>query len=138
MCAFDLSKLNTTAKSNDGAWLPLRDPGTFQVLLDDLGEPVQIQLAGVDSDAYRKAQRRVTNMRLNSRRGMAPKLTAEEMEAEALDILARCTMAWTGIVENGKVLECNYENARKLYSTYPWIKDQVDAFVNDRANFLQD
>ena len=138
MCAFDLSKLNTAAKSNEGAWMPLRDPGTFQVLLDDAEAPVQIQLAGVDSDIYRKAQRRITNMRLSSKRGMSPKLTAEEMEAEALDILARCTMAWTGIVENGKSVPCDYDNARKLYATYPWIREQVDAFVNDRANFLQD
>jgi len=49
----------------------------------------------------------------------------------------RCTLAWRGIVYEGEALECNPGNARRLYAALPWLREQVEAFIADRANFLK-
>ncbi|MBF0375535.1 MAG: hypothetical protein HQL38_18530 [Alphaproteobacteria bacterium] len=130
----DLASLDTAACANRGAAMTLLHPATRQPLLDSEGQAVAITLAGQDSEAWRKAQRIVSNRRLAAR-GKA-KLTAEELEVEALEMLARCTLAWTGVVIDGKALDCTPANARHLYERLPWVREQADDFVADRANYL--
>lgn len=134
---FDLSALDSTTAANEGAVLHLRHPATGRPLEDAEGNPITITLAGSDSDAYRKAQRQITNRRLaeTKRRG-GLKLTSEELEEEALDILAVCTLAWSGIVVEGEALACTAANARKVYQRFSWIKEQADEFIGDRSAFL--
>ena len=63
--------------------------------------------------------------------------TSEEFEAETIDILAKCTLSWEKVVLEGKELPCTYENAKTVYTNFIWLREQVDAFINDRANFLE-
>jgi hypothetical protein len=136
---FDLSDLSTASLSDSGAAMELCHPATNQVLKGDDDKPITITLAGIDSDIYRKAQRKQLNKRLQAGRGKAPKLTAEELEEEALDVLAQCTLAWSGNFSvRGQKLECNRANARTLYSEMPWIREQADAFMGERANYIRD
>lgn len=130
----DLSTLNTVTAANAGAVLELAHPTTGTPLRNEAGEALTITLLGVDSDAYRKAQRAAQNKRLAKRGGI--KLTAEELEAESIETLAACTVAWANIEFEGRALECNRANAVKLYTALPWVREQVDAFMGDRANFL--
>ncbi len=129
---FDLSTL--TPNADQGAVMTVLNPITMQPLRDDAGDDVTITLAGEDSEVYRSAQRAATNKRL-AMRGKG-KITAEELEAEALELLARCTLQWSGIVWEGKALECNAKHARMLYQALPWLREQVDAFIADRSHFL--
>lgn len=64
-------------------------------------------------------------------------MTAEEIEESALRQLSICTVSWKGVKLDGQELECNPDNAYMLYSRLPWLKEQVDEFVGDRANFLK-
>lgn len=131
---FDLAQFDVTAAANNGATLQLRHPATGKKLEDAEGAPITITLAGSDSDAYRKAQRQITNRRLaeTKKRG-GLKLTSEELEEEALDILVACTLAWSSnLVIDGEVPS----NARKIYQRLPWAKEQADEFIADRAAFL--
>jgi len=125
----DLSKLNS------------EDEATLEIVHPSTGEPlgIKITVAGIDSKIYREAQRKVSNKRLKQTfgRGVVNKTpTVEEFEAETVDILAKCTMSWQNIVWEEKELPCNYENAKMIYIKLIWLRDQVDAFINDRANFL--
>jgi hypothetical protein len=97
------------------------------------GKPVTITLVGADSEVYRKSFRATINRAMAKRTRKVS--TVEETEVDAINTLARCTMAWKGLAMRGQILECNFENARMLYTTYRWIKEQVDGFVTDRANF---
>jgi len=130
----DLSTLDAATE----AAMQLRHPGTNVVLKQDDGRPITITLAGVDSERYRKAQRALTNQRLKmgGRRGGAGTLTAEELESAGLETLVACTVAWDGIILDGQALECNPANARTLYARLPWVRDQADEFMGERANFL--
>ena len=58
----------------------------------------------------------------------------ELLYEQTTEALAAATVSWN-LTENGKELECNRENARKLYREVAFIREQVLSFSNDRANF---
>jgi hypothetical protein len=128
----DLGQL-TPSRSDEGAWLEAVDPVS--------GRPngVRLKLAGMDSRSYRQAQREASNRRLSlmARRGAKYRPRAEELEAEALSLLVAVTLDWEGISENGQPLACTPENVREVYAKVPWLSEQADDFVGDRANFLR-
>lgn len=141
----DLEKLNTVKASNTGFELQLRDPATN----DDL--PIFIVLLGRDSEEFRRVsseqnKRRVQRASRSGRFNM-PTLGIEELERDTSEILASCTKSWreempgktdkVTLTVGGAELECNRDNAKRLYTDYPWMREQVDAAVADRANFLK-
>lgn len=135
MIDFDLAGLDTKAASEQGAVMSVFNIDG-SVRRDRTGNPVTLTLLGVDSDAYRKATRKNMNKRFARRN--PGKITAEELEVESLEVLAACTAAWSGIISrDGKDVPCNPANAKALYEAAPELRDQVDRFINDRANFLQ-
>ena len=123
-----------TVVDDDGAILHLRHPATGAPLFDG-DEPVTITLAGKDSQRYRTAQRIISNRNIRQGRKIVP--TVESFEADAVEILVACTVAWSGIEVDGKAVMPTAENARKVYSDprCAWLREQVDAFIDDRANF---
>ena len=124
----DLTQFDVVSPANEGVWMNLEHPVT--------GEPldVKIKLAGVDSDYYKKELRKQQNKKF--KKGFR-KLSAEELEADTIELLVACTLDWEGVELEGQALECNPENVRKIYKRFPWIREQVDNFINDRANFLK-
>ena len=130
---FDLGKYDFGAAADRGAVMRLRDAVSSEPLADKDGNPVTIHLAGQDSEAYRKAERAASNRRLSMRSGK--RITAEELEAEVIDTLARCTLGWAGIVSGGEPIPFTGGAAAKLYAQHRWIREQVEAFVASRENF---
>jgi len=120
--------------SLDGEFMEICHPSTGEPLIDNDGNVVGISLVGRDSSEYRGAQRSITNRRLSRKSNSA--ITAERLESEGNEVLARCTKSWVGIVLEGESLECNFANALKLYNKVHWLKEQVDEFVSERSNFL--
>ena len=125
--SFDFTKLDFATKAEEGAVMQVKNPLTGEAL------GATITLIGTDSKAFRDlAKQRAT---------AALKRTKEEQEdydsdASLIEMLAKCTLAWSGIEEGAKAVEFSQENAVKMYSKYQWLKEQVDRFIGDRANFL--
>lgn len=134
----DLTQLDTTKKSNDGAQLQLRSPRDGEVLIDEsTGSPVSITLLGPDSKRYLDASHEATNRRLTKRlRSARAKITAEEVAGDQLELLVACTTGWSGIQVDGAYLKFSEDEARKLYKRFPWIRDQAQEFIDERSNFL--
>ena len=130
---FDIGTLVGEDEST-GQFMQLTHPVNGEPLLDGDNKEIGIYLLGKDSSVYRNAQRSVTNRRLNSKGSST--ITAERIEAEAIEILAKCTVSWTGILYKGEPLVCGPGAARKLYTEAPWVKEQVDEFIAERANHL--
>ena len=129
----DLNDLNLTEKAEQGADMVLEHPVTGEPLSQD-GKPITIKLAGTDSSAYRKKQRTLQNNRLQKlSRG---KKILGSSEAEDCDLLAACTLGWSGITEGGKAIPHSHAAAAALYIKHGWIREQVDLFIADRANFF--
>lgn len=130
----DLSPLKTT---EDGVPLEVRHPTTGAVLMNGTNEPVTLVLTGADSDKAKKAERATVNRRFKMAGRRSSVMTAEELDADALEILAACTLAWSGFALDGQELECNAQNAKRLYAQFPWLREQAESFRQDRSNFLK-
>ena len=127
----DVFKLNTKQAANEGVEVAIFHPATRA----DTG--IVFKLAGIDSDVYQKASREAQRRRLQVlARGGQMKLTPEELEAESLALLVSCVLGWDGVESEGAALPCTAENVKKVFEACPWIKDQVDAAIGDRALFL--
>lgn len=115
----------------------IRHPKTNLPLRDNDGTEAFIDLMSSDSDAAVKAKRTVTNGRLAMRN--RSKLTSERLETEAAELLAALTKAWYLVGLDGSVVDtpCNHQNAVDLYTApeMAWLREQVDEFTSDRANF---
>ena len=124
----DLKNLNVTEKAEEGSWCELEHPVTGETL------DIRIKLAGIDSKTYREAARKQINKRL--KKGLR-KISVEDTEQEEIELLAACTLDWENVEYEGKELECNPENVKFVYKEFPWIREQVDAFIADRGNYLK-
>lgn len=128
---FDLSKLDTSEAAEMGAVLDVLHPTENTTL------GIKITLAGADSDIYRKTVNKSVNKRVQRMKpGQSMPFTAEEQEESGISLLAACTLAWEGVLVDGQELPCSKDNAKALYRRFPWIREQVDTFIGDRANFL--
>jgi len=125
----DLSKYDPKEVSEKGCTMEVRHPVTLVPL-----PKVTITLAGEDSKRFRQMQQRLANKMLDGRGRV--KLSAEQTWENSISMLARCTLSWTGIEWEGKSLPCNESNAAMVYRELDWLREQVDSFVNDRANFM--
>src|SRR4029077_990726 len=119
--------------------LILVHPVTRQPLRDEDGNPAYIDHYSADSEIARKHQRNIQRRRLAMRGRM--RITPEELEAEAVDILAALTVGWYLVGTKGQKINTPFtqENARELYGdpTITWLREQVDESTADRANFSQ-
>ena len=132
----DLLTLDTRDVANQGAVMEVENPATGEKLRAAGGELVTITLLGLDSDKLKKRQNELTNDIL--KKGFRPKrVTAEKNEDERLSTLALATVDWQNVEAGGEKLQCTPDNARSLYKKLPWLAEQVDAFIGDRANFLK-
>lgn len=130
----DLSKLKTS-KSEQGAVLQVLHPSTEEAI-----KGMTITLLGQDSSVYRKIQLGKQQAALNrmAKGKKVADLNAEKLAEDTLDDLVSLTLDWTGFELDGKKLECTPENVLKVYgdNELSWLKEQVNEFIGDRANFL--
>lgn len=123
----DFSQLDTGAAAEKGAKMYVEHPVTGELT------GAWIRLAGVDSQRFRDI---VKNRARDQMRRKARTEDVEQAERHGLETLSHCTLEWEGVSEDGKELECNFDNAMHLYGKYFWLREQVDTFMADRANFL--
>ncbi len=131
---FDLDELDTKTKAETGVPMAIKKlDGT--PMLNKAGKPVTITVRGIDSDAHRAAMSRA----LSQIKGetQSDEEASQRAAERGLDILVACTVGWAGVIDkDGKPVEAKPENFRALYAGFPVIRDQVDRFIGDRANFL--
>ena len=126
----DLSAFDVETGSNQGAKLELLDKNGSKTGL-------WIRLVGADSTDYQRVVTQQNRKRLNRlQRPQGPKMTTEDMDNERFDRLVACTKEWN-LKLGGQDYPCTPENAEKIYRASTLITEQVEAFVNERANFIQ-
>lgn len=133
----DLSQLESINAAEEGAELELRSPVDGSPLFnDETGEPWTIRVLGMDSSRYQDVRHKLANRRLQKRGRGGIKMTAQEIEAGDLELICEITLGWSGITLNKEPFEFTKPNVRQLYTNWPWIREQVEEFIADRANFL--
>lgn len=142
----DLSALDVIAAANKGAAIEIVHP--------TLGTPVglYIRVVGKDSDAFRAVTIMQNRRRLDKMTKTGTlKVNAvshAEIEADGTDALAtatlgfyedkECTRPATILLDKDKpAVGYSHSNCILVYTRMPWIKEQVDAGIADRAGFLE-
>lgn len=121
----------------------LADQGAvMQVVHPDTQEPIEgmtITLLGQDSNVYEKISLKKQQSALAriSRGKNALDVDAAQMQADGINDLVALTVDWTGFELDGKALKATHEHFRQVYVGWKWIREQVQEFVADRANFFR-
>lgn len=127
--SFDLSSLsNMTVLQEAGTEVDITHPGTGESL------GIKMQVVGPDSKRQKSATAMIVGERAELR---MRKITAARLEDETIRIAASSIVAWSGVVEDGKEIEYSPSAALTLLTKYPFIREQITAYSNDRANFLK-
>lgn len=130
----DLNTLKAV-KADEGAVLQIAHPETEEPI-----DGMTMTLLGQDSVTYRKIQMAKQQAALNrlakGKRATAD-LDAEKLAGDMIDDLAKLTVSWTGFELDGKPLKCDKSNAVTVYTDWPWIREQAQEFVANRANFFR-
>ena len=129
----DLSKLDTVSAASQAVWMDLYHPITDEKMVD-AGGAWRIQVLGGDSKEFKRAISFEHEKAAKSRKKV---MSLEKQDQGGINALAAITVGWENIRLGGKPLPFSRDNAVELYSAYPWIKEQVDAFTAERANFLK-
>jgi hypothetical protein len=133
----DLSALDFSETAEQGAKLVLRDPISNEVLTDDAGNEQFIIFRGKDSITYQKTVNKITNAKFEKANRTRRLIgTAEESLNEEIELLAQAAISWNVFI-GGQKPECNVAEVRKLLTKLPPIREQAQAFVDNRANFLK-
>ena len=117
-----------TSLQEAGTEVKITHPGSGEWL------GITMMVAGPDS----KRQKSATSLIIAERTELKlRKITAARLDDEAVRIAAASIISWTGVVENGKVIEYSPSVALGLLTRHPFIREQVSSYANDRANFLK-
>lgn len=100
------------------------------------GQEAYLELLSRDSTAARRADRAITDKQLRSR---ARRLTAEELEGDRIEKLAKLTKGWSLATLDGAALDVPFSEAtaRELYAepTMAWLRDQAQTWSDDLGNY---
>lgn len=131
---FDLKSLETL--EDQKATMVPEHPVTYEPL-EGPGGPVEIKLAGPDSEIHKKATRAIQARMLKQLGKKRTKdLTPEEVERVNMKTAVACTLDWKNVEWQEETLDPTDENIKMVYENVGWLYDQVNEFINDRANFL--
>lgn len=130
---FDLPELDTKQNSEAGVAVPIRSLVNGLPIVKN-GVPFTLTVLGPDSKAYREA---MAKQRAADFQAQLLDDKSVDEEKSASDFLASITTGWTGVFDAaGNALAFNREAVAAMYLKYPAVRDQVDRFAGNRANFI--
>jgi hypothetical protein len=140
-----LANLNIADAADKGRTMIVLHPTDRVPLKGANGEGVSIDLLGMDSDAWIASEHAIRNRNIDAMRN-GQKFSAADVDKAAGDALAGIVTGWSNIpvgwlTPNGTSEEAapfTLANARLLLNNrgVRWLREQVDAFVGQRAGFL--
>jgi len=113
---------------SDNAAITLKHPVSKNEL-----EGMTISVSGHDSAAFKNAIKERAKAQMSRK---SAEIDFSTNDKEAIELLAKCTVGWSGITEGSKELPFTFANAVYIYAKYNWIREQIDAAIGDRSNFF--
>lgn len=124
--ASDLAHLDDLVTGQDkGADLVIKHPVTGEAM------NMVLTIAGPDSDVQCKARLAMQD-ELYAFKGRPP---AAEYDRMDIDRLARCVVSWN-VKRGGSIVPFTITNVTKLLREKQFVREQVEAFSNDRAPYF--
>jgi len=130
--------LSNIGKSKETSTVVLYDPRNSEILTNEDGTEMTITIHGPYSAKYKSISHAQQNRRLQKaqRTGGKLNLTAQEIEASALDLLVKCVTEWSITLDKTNP-DCTEAKVKEVFTDYPWIREQVDAGLGDVQAFLE-
>lgn len=126
----DINTFSTVKRSNEGVELELKR------LDNGKGSGSFITIKGRDSDEFRAIRsERAAQMVARLAEGKPEEFPQDEEDAMVADTLSKLTVSWRGIDRNGQPLPFDRKTAYEVYLAMPAIREQLNSFVANRANF---
>lgn len=123
----DICELSTADKHEKGAEVQIKAP-------DGKETDFYITVMGVDSKEYQRQLKRLRNSYLL----MKPDDYSEDEEIKAdIERLVSITLGWRGLTNKGKEVEFTKQACTDLYEKAPRVRQQVENFIGDSANFIR-
>lgn len=132
--------LNAVGTVKDTTEVLLYHPRTGSEIPGPQGKPLSVTIHGPYSAKYKSFMRKQQQARLQNvtrQNRNALNITAEELEAGAMDLIIACIESWNMSFEGDKVLALTEENIREVFKQHPWVRDQIDAAMGNAADFLE-
>lgn len=122
------------AAEDEGTAVHVRNAaGEYEYFGANKDKPVTITVVGTYSARYRRIQEQVRDKSIK-RRGP---IDGRIVEDQALDMLAGSIIEWEGFEAGGIPFQFSRTNAIALLDSCPWIREQVEAAMNDHAAFFK-
>jgi hypothetical protein len=133
MSGFDVSIGKAISEKQEGGLpLAIKHPAT--------GKPTDwiVQVRSAERAKVLPAARRALVASVKTFRDDAGKKDNAEALAELSYAKTAAMIAgWSGLVDGGKDVPYSPDVAEKLISDWPWFREQIEAFGDERANFTK-
>lgn len=140
----DISKINIVKAATDGIDVDIVNPSTNEKT------DLKIRVTGAMSTAYKDdifiLQAEIEDFKDSNKVAddATKKQQAEyQLKVEKFDdaltakFLAKYTIGWEGLEENGKTVKFSKEEAERIYLEYPIISSQIQRAMTDISNFIK-
>jgi len=97
---------------------------------------VTIDVIGVGSRVFNQAKARIDAAETKAKSRGKP-MDDDTSNALWVDLLAKCTKGWKNVEEDGKEVPFNYDNAVRMYTAYPPLRNQVLAAIYDIRSMVE-
>lgn len=119
---------------------PIKSPvPPYDTLANDQGVEMVLEVVSSTSSIVKKFERAVQDRKITeaqrSRAG-GVLFNAESLEQEFIDRLTAHVVGCQGIQLGGHDITYSPENIKDLFVKLPWLREYVQAFVGDQANFF--
>ena len=130
----DLMNLKPTS---DTVEVLLVHPSSLESLTNQDGSEMSITVFAPHTKEYKAVMHEHTNKRIaKASKRKATNFSAEELEADTIDLLVRTTTAWD-ITYDGKKPKLTPELCKEVYTQLFWIKDQIEEAIADSVDFTK-
>lgn len=132
----DLANLDFSKNPEITAVLHVLHPITGEEMFTNDGEtPVTITLLGMESSIAKRITKARAQKQLNKRNN---KVDLDEAREFTIGLQAKLITASQGLTENGQEIDLTDSDvAVDVLTRYNWLREQIDEFITDRANFYK-
>lgn len=123
--------------TTDTVDIELKNPATDEVMTNEDGSPMVITMYLPHSKKYKEIRHEQTNRRIKrSQQKKKQDITAQEIEAETIELLVKTTAGWNITYKEGQP-DFSEEIATEVYNKAPFIMDQLFEGVAEAEVFTK-
>ncbi len=131
----DLANLDFGKNPEITAVMAVIHPITGEEMFQEDDTPVTVTLLGMESSIAKRITKARAQKQLNKRN---QKVDLDEAREFTISLQAKLITASQGLTENGQDLDLtDHATSVDVLTRYSWLREQIDEFITDRANFYK-